>query len=210
MKNFYLRLLSSLIIAPIFLYALYEASLLFYIILLIIFFVCCYEIFNNVKQKILSFFLYILISFFIFALLKVREIEYSRYIYLIWILSIVWISDIFGYLVGKIIGGPKLSKFSPNKTISGFMGSIFFSQFAFLIPLILIKEFILNFKILLLQFLLCIVSVLGDIFFSYIKRINNIKDYSAFIPGHGGVLDRIDGMIFVIIFYYFIIIFNVI
>ena len=53
-----------------------------------------------------------------------------------------------------------------------------------------------------MQFIICLLVVFGDIFFSYVKRINNIKDYSMFIPGHGGVLDRIDGMIFAVIFYY--------
>ena len=210
MKNFYTRLLSSLFIAPIFLYATYEANLLFYIILIIIFLGSCYEIFKNVKQTQLSFLLYILVFFFIFSLLKVREIDYSNYIYLVWVLSIVWISDIFGYLVGKSIGGAKLSKYSPNKTISGFLGSIFFSQFAILVPLYFLKNFSLNFKFFLFQLVFCIISVLGDIFFSYVKRVNKIKDYSALIPGHGGILDRIDGMIFVIIFYYFILIFNAI
>lgn len=210
MKNFYTRLLSSLFIAPIFLYATYEANLLFYIILIIIFLGSCYEIFKNVKQTQLSFLLYILVFFFIFSLLKVREIDYSNYIYLVWVLSIVWISDIFGYLVGKLIGGAKLSKYSPNKTISGFLGSIFFSQFAILVPLYFLKNFSLNFKFILFQLVFCIISVLGDIFFSYVKRVNKIKDYSALIPGHGGILDRIDGMIFVIIFYYFILIFNAI
>ena len=210
MKNFYLRLISVLFITPVFIYALYEASYFFYVILIIILFTSCYEIFNNVKQKFLSFFLYILIFLFIFGLYKVRKSEYSNFIYLLWILSIVWISDISGYIIGKNFGGPKLSKYSPNKTISGFVGSILFSQFAFIIPFFLLETFKLNFLIILIQFFFCIISVFGDIFFSYIKRINGIKDYSAIIPGHGGVLDRIDGMIFVIIIYYFILNFNVI
>jgi len=181
-----------------------------YTLLVIIFLLSCYEIFKNVKQKLLSIFLYILIIFFILSLVNIRGSSYSNYIYLIWIISIVWISDISGYLVGKLVGGPKLSIYSPNKTISGFLGSIFFSQFSIFILLFSLSTFTFNFKIVLLQLILSIISIAGDIFFSYVKRINQIKDYSAIIPGHGGVLDRIDGLIFVVISYQFIIKFNVI
>ena len=210
MKNFYLRLISSLIVAPIFLYMIYMSNFYLYTLLVIIFLLSCYEIFKNVKQKLLSIFLYILIIFFILSLVNIRGSSYSNYIYLIWIISIVWISDISGYLVGKLVGGPKLSIYSPNKTISGFLGSIFFSQFSIFILLFSLSTFTFNFKIVLLQLILSIISIAGDIFFSYVKRINQIKDYSAIIPGHGGVLDRIDGLIFVVISYQFIIKFNVI
>lgn len=210
MKNFFMRLISILLIMPIFLYILYKANFFFYILLIIICFISFYEIFTNIKQKILSIFLYILIFLFLFCLVKTRSSEYENYILLIWILSIVWISDTFGYLIGKIFGGPKFSKYSPNKTISGFLGSIIFSQFSFLVLFFFLSNYKINFKIILLQFIICIISIFGDIFFSYLKRLNKIKDFSNFIPGHGGLLDRIDGMIFVVIFYYFILIFNVI
>ena len=210
MKNFFLRLVSSIIIAPIFIYCLYEGKFFFYMALIVIFVVSLYEIKKNVKQKKLSFFLSVLIFIFIFSLYKIRAADYASYISLLWLLSIVWITDIFGYLIGKIVKGPKLSKFSPNKTISGFFGSIFFSQFAVFVPLLLLNNFRINLKIILLQFFLSLISIFGDIFFSYVKRINEIKDYSNLIPGHGGILDRIDGMIFVLIFYYFGLILNVI
>ena len=105
--------------------------------------------------------------------------------------------------------GPKLTNYSPNKTISGLLGSIIFSQSSFLILYLFLDYNFLNLKLFIIQFFLCIVTVCGDIFFSYIKRINQIKDYSNVIPGHGGVLDRIDGLIFVVIIYYFIRYFNV-
>lgn len=210
MKNFYLRLISSLIIAPIFLFFLYEGKYFFYLFLSFICLVSFYEIYKNVKQLKLSFFLYCLIIFFIFSLLNVRGDSYQNYIYCIWVLTIVWISDIAGYAVGKIFKGPKLSNYSPNKTISGLIGSIFFSQLSFLIPVFFLNNFSFGIKIFIIQLCLSLISIVGDIFFSYIKRINYIKDYSNFIPGHGGLLDRIDGMIFVIIFYNFIFKANVI
>ena len=202
MKNFYLRLISTLVITPIFLYALHEINYLFYLISFFILIVSFYEINKNVKQKKICYFLYIIILLFLFSLFVVRGDSFKDYVFCTWILSIVWISDIGGYFFGKIFKGPKLSTYSPNKTISGLFGSIILSQFSFFIPFYFLNDFYLNLKIIIIQLLFCIISVVGDIFFSYIKRINNIKDYSNFIPGHGGILDRIDGMIFVIIFYY--------
>ena len=210
MKNFYLRLISSLFIAPIFLYALYEASYFFYTIIFLISIISFYEINKNVKQIKTIFFLYLLIIFFAFSLINVRGSNFENYILCVWILFIVWTSDIGGYVVGKIFKGPKLSIYSPNKTIAGFIGSILFSQMSFFIPYFFLNSFVFTVKIILIQFLFCLFSVSGDIFFSLIKRINQIKDYSNVIPGHGGILDRIDGMIFVIIGYYFLRYFNVI
>jgi len=210
MKNFFLRLISSLVIAPLFLYALHERGYLFYSILLLILIFSFYEIFKNVKQIKLCFFLYSLIIFFIFSLINVRGDNFHNFIFCLWILFIVWSSDISGYIVGKIFKGPKLSSYSPNKTISGFVGSIIFSQLSVLVLFKFINNFSINIKIIAIQFIICLVAIFGDIFFSYVKRINNLKDYSNIIPGHGGVLDRIDGMIFAMIFYNFFIFSHVI
>ena len=210
MNNFYLRLLSSLVIAPIFLYALYKANFFFYSIIFFILLVSFYEIHKNVKQQKIIFFLYLLIIFFAFSIINARGSNFENYILCVWILFIIWTSDIGGYVVGKIFKGPKLSIYSPNKTIAGFIGSILFSQMSFFIPYFFLNSFVFTVKIILIQFLFCLFSVSGDIFFSLIKRINQIKDYSNVIPGHGGILDRIDGMIFVIIAYYFLKYFNVI
>lgn len=210
MKNFFLRLITSVIIAPIFIYSLYERSYFFFSLILFLLIFSFYEIYKNVKQLKISFLLYFLILLFAYSLFDIRGDNYKSFIYCIWVLLIVWISDIAGYIVGKLLKGPKLCIYSPNKTISGFFGSIFFSQLSFLVPYYLLNNFTVTFEIILIQFLLCLISIFGDIFFSYIKRINHIKDYSNIIPGHGGILDRIDGMIFVIISYYFIKYFDVI
>ena len=203
MKNFYIRFFSSCILAPIFLFALFNIQIL-YLLSLIITFIGCYEIFKNVKQLYLSFFLYLLVFLFIFALIETRGSNNIDYIMSVWVVFVVWLSDIGGYVIGKLFKGPKLSSFSPNKTISGLVGSIVFSQFAFLIPIYFVNNFNFKYSIIIFQLILSLVSVSGDIFFSYFKRINGIKDYSAFIPGHGGILDRIDGLIFAFIFYYLI------
>jgi len=210
MNNFYLRLISSLVITPVFLYALYEASYFFYGIIFFILIFSFYEINKNVKQIKISFFLYLLIILFSISLIKIRGSNFENYILCVWILFIVWASDVGGYIFGKIFKGPKLSIYSPNKTIAGFFGSVLFSQISFFIPYYFLNNFVLTSKVILIQFLFCLFSVCGDIFFSLIKRINQIKDYSNIIPGHGGILDRIDGMVFVIIGYYFLKYFNVI
>ena len=202
MSNFIYRFLSAIILCPLFIFALYNGKIFFYFFLIIIIILCCYEIYTNIKQSYLSFFLYILIFFFSFSLLKIRGLDETGFIISLWISIIVWFSDIGGYFVGKSIGGKNFSKYSPNKTISGLLGSIVFSQFSIFVINLMFSSFQISIKAIIYQFLLCIIAVYGDIFFSYIKRKNNIKDYSNLIPGHGGVLDRIDGMIIVFIFYY--------
>jgi len=209
MKNFYLRLGSSLVMGPVFLAGLYEVGFFFYSLLFLILLTSFYEVFKNVKQFFLSFALYFLILFFIFSLFNIRGSNNNDYIILVWLISIVWTSDIGGYVFGKVFKGPKLTNYSPNKTISGLIGSIIFSQVSFLILYLFLDYNHLTLKLFILQFFLCIIAVCGDIFFSYIKRTNQIKDYSNLIPGHGGILDRIDGLIFVVIIYYFIRYFNV-
>lgn len=124
----------------------------------------------------------------------------TDFVYLIWIISIVWLSDVGGFFVGKLIKGPKLSKLSPNKTWSGFFGSLFFSQNSYFI-LFFFDYSQYSIKIFIMQIVLSLISILGDLFFSFIKRKYLIKDFSNLIPGHGGILDRIDGLVFVIIFF---------
>jgi phosphatidate cytidylyltransferase len=110
-----------------------------------------------------------------------------------------------GYFFGKIIGGKKITKISPNKTYSGMCGSFIFSTFPILFLHFLDYKFfrheflVLSFKTLLLSLLFSVVCQLGDIAVSYFKRKNKIKDSGKLLPGHGGLLDRIDGIIFVLI-----------
>lgn len=103
-------------------------------------------------------------------------------------------SDIGGYIFGKILKGPKISKISPNKTISGTAGSIFLCSIVFVS---LISFLTNNFKIslIIIGIIISIASQIGDLFFSYLKRKAKIKDTGNFFPGHGGVLDRLDGLL---------------
>ena len=125
--------------------------------------------------------------------------------FFLYIISICFFTDIGGYIFGKIIGGKKLSKISPNKTISGTIGSFIFSIF----PLILMSNFnYLNLEVNITNIFFCLfislTSQLGDLFISFIKRKAKIKDTGNILPGHGGVLDRVDGIIFAVPFSYFL------
>ena len=120
-------------------------------------------------------------------------------VFIIYILLICIFSDIGGYVIGKTIGGKKLTKISPKKTISGSIGSFCFS----IVPLLLFYNFDPSkYSYSFNNFLLCLeislVCQLGDIFISYIKRKAKVKNTGNFLPGHGGLLDRIDGIIFAI------------
>ena len=120
------------------------------------------------------------------------------------ILLICILSDTGGYIVGKSIGGKKLTKISPNKTISGSFGSFLFSVFLIIIfekftKITFISNNIFNIYILIyICLLLSLICQLGDLFISYFKRKANVKNTGSLLPGHGGLLDRIDGIIFVL------------
>ena len=205
MINFIFRVLSSLVLAPLFLWIAYINNIFFHLFLLVVFTISLYELkFVLIKKKIFYIFLFFLILAFLFSTLGVRGYSNNSFYYFLWIMLVVWLSDIGGYLFGNIFKGPALSKWSPKKTFSGLFGSLTLAQFAFLIPSMFGQGFEYTLAIFLSQFFLAITATLGDLFFSFIKRSHNIKDYSNLIPGHGGLLDRIDGMIFVMIFAYFL------
>ena len=121
-----------------------------------------------------------------------------------WLFVIIWSSDIAGFIIGKIIKGPKLIKsISPNKTWSGFVSSLIFAGFS---SVIYAYFFILTTHIyaFLIGAFVSLFSVMGDLFESYLKRINKKKDSSNLIPGHGGLLDRLDGFLFAIVLFWLI------
>ena len=203
MINFVFRLMSSLVLAPLFLWIAYINNIFFHLLLLLIFTISLYELkFIFIKKKTFYIFLFFLILVFLFSTLCVRGNSSNGFYYFLWIILVVWLSDIGGYVFGNIFKGPTISKWSPKKTFSGMLGSLALSQFAFVIPSMFGQGFEYTLAISLSQFFLAIIAILGDLFFSFIKRSYNIKDYSNLIPGHGGLLDRIDGMIFVMIFAY--------
>lgn len=116
----------------------------------------------------------------------------------VWILLVVWGSDSGGYIVGKSIGGPKLApRISPNKTWSGFFGGLIFAMAAGLAVGVWIGEGS-YLSLVLVSAGLSVVSQMGDLVESSVKRHFGVKDFSSLIPGHGGVFDRFDGLLFVL------------
>lgn len=198
MSNFKKRFVVSLIAFPLIYILLYQ-KVLFNLIILITFLFCLYEWIKIFKKKNIIFFLGLLILItFLISLIRIYNFNDFNLKFL-WLILITWLTDIGGYIFGKLFGGAKLIKISPNKTWSGAIGSIILSQFAVLIFLLDVN-YQFNIYIIFAQLFLSIIGQIGDILMSYIKRKNNKKDTSNFIPGHGGFLDRVDGLIWVIIF----------
>ena len=185
------------------------------LIFLIAIFVIAYLCFNewcNINYKYFSgqFWNYFLIRGlglfyllfpFILGAYFLRGNSFENSMFFIVVLCICICSDTGGYVSGKIIGGKKLTKISPNKTISGSIGSFIFS----ILPIFLINfqnyiDIYFDFSLKNILFCLIISSAcqLGDLFISYFKRLNKVKDTGSILPGHGGLLDRIDGIIFAI------------
>ena len=198
MSNFKKRFIISLLAFPLIYILLYQ-KLIFNSLIVIIFLFCLYEWVKIFKKKNIIFFLGLLILFiFLISLIRIYNLEDIN-LKILWLILIAWLTDIGGYIFGKLFGGPKLIKISPNKTWSGVFGSIILSQFAFFI-FFLNANYQINIYIIFSQLVLSVIGQIGDILMSYIKRKNKKKDTSNFIPGHGGFLDRVDGLIWIIIF----------
>ena len=200
------RILTSIILISILIlmllqtYILITALIVIVIITWIEFYGLITKIFfvKNLKNMCLNFIfkglslLYLsLLAYFIIST-KTTNPDLGRVIIYLILISIM--SDIGGLTVGKIFGGKKLSKFSPKKTISGSIGSFIFS--VALVPIFI--KYIENYDLVTLAFLTIFISLItqiGDLLISVLKRKADVKDTSNLLPGHGGVLDRIDGMI---------------
>lgn len=198
MNDFIKRILSSIILLPLVLY--FMLSNFFYLILLIIicFLISFFEWHKMVKKKIYKI---LGIVFLIFSFYSFYElvINYDVLIPLFICIS----TDIGGYFFGKIFKGPKLTKISPNKTYAGMIGGFFFSILFILFYFNYIEHGV-TINLLIITILISSVSQIGDIIISYFKRLSKIKNTGNIIPGHGGLLDRIDGMIFAFPVYYLI------
>ena len=198
MNNFKKRLSVSLLAFPLIYVLLYQKTLS-NLLILIVFWFCIFEWVKIFKKKNAIFFLGLIVLFvFLLSLLRIYNYEEFNLTFL-WLIVLTWLSDIGGYIFGKLFGGPKLTQISPSKTWAGAIGSIILSQFAFLI-FFLNSDYKFNITIIFMQLFLSIIGQFGDITMSYVKRKNNKKDTSNFIPGHGGFLDRVDGLIWIIIF----------
>ena len=213
------RIFSSIILIPIAVFFIFQGSIFFSFFLSIVFLACSYEWIKMVKNnivKIIGIF-YLLASFYSAYLLREK---FSIGIFIL-ILVICVFSDLGGYIFGKIFRGPKLIKISPKKTYAGSIGGFILSSAAALIYLksipigitayINISMMIGNNLIIDKMFFLFIlfisfISQTGDLIISYFKRQARVKDTGKLLPGHGGLLDRVDGIIFAIPISYLLII----
>ena len=216
-KEFTKRVLSAIIIAPIALLFIFKGSIFFNFFLCVIFFVTIFEWLKMSKKlKIIKFF------GILFLFLSISTAYFLRNIYgteiFVFVILISILTDLGGYIFGKIFKGPKLTRISPNKTYSGAVGSLIVSLIGSLIYL----EYLTNISLfsfqneyvpykvehilltLLIILIISFISQIGDLIISYFKRLAKIKDTGSILPGHGGLLDRIDGIIFAVPFSYII------
>jgi phosphatidate cytidylyltransferase len=201
------RIFTSLILLPILFFTVIYSSFYLVVFLVLLYFLSMYEIIKNTKNILFIFFanILLLISFYSFYFLR-GDTKYSLII-IFWVLISTFLSDMGGYIFGKLLKGKKLTKISPNKTYSGAIGSIILSCLSLpltnILKIVFFTELLVNYldlKFLLFTILISFVCQLGDLFASFLKRKINIKNTSNILPGHGGILDRIDGLIFVLIF----------
>jgi len=201
------RILSSIVLIPMALFFIIKGSFLFIFFISTCFCIISYE-WHMMRKKKSYYFLGFL--FLIFSFVTIYDLRFANYIIgkdYMWVLIILIVcvaTDVGGYIFGKIFKGPKLTKLSPNKTYAGMFGGYILSLIALSFSF---QYFKLELSIEWLFFTLLVSSVsqLGDIIISYFKRLSKIKDTGKIIPGHGGLLDRVDGMIFAFPFAYIII-----
>jgi phosphatidate cytidylyltransferase len=206
-QEFIKRILSSIILIPITFFLIIKGSFFFNIFILICFFITSFEWYMMSKKKFYNIFgiIFLIISFY--SIYKLRNQFGAEYLYLLFVTIICVSTDLGGYIFGNLFKGPKLTKISPKKTYSGMIGG-------YLMSVILIYYFLKNTSfsgsidlssgVFIFVLLISTISQLGDILISYFKRLSKIKDTGKIIPGHGGLLDRVDGMIFAFPFSYFI------
>ena len=206
MKNeFFKRLLSSIILIPLALFFIIKGSLFFIFFISLCFLITSYEWHMMSKKKSYSILGFIFLIFSFYSIYKLRINPGNDYWFLLFITLICVSTDIGGYVFGKIFKGPKLTKLSPNKTYAGMIGG-------YLLPIISIVIFanVISVKVdlpinwFIFVIFVSSISQIGDIIISYFKRLSKIKDTGKIIPGHGGLLDRVDGMIFAFPFSYII------
>ena len=206
MNNLQKRIFTSFVLSFVLLIALFLNEYSWLILLIIASIICFFE-FNIIVKKIwkrkktsiyfanLICFFYLI--FFTYSAFNFGKIETN----ILYVLLVCIFSDVGGYIIGKSVGGKKLTKVSPNKTISGSIGSFVFA----LIPIIyffyydIVYDYTPNYwKLISFILIVSLICQTGDIFISYFKRKAKVKDTGTILPGHGGLLDRIDGIVFAV------------
>ena len=217
MTNLQKRILTSIIVMPLSIFFVLKGGYILLFFLLSIFFVANYELFSVFNNKSTIIFLDLVLILSLYSIYYLADKEPASLYLLLWIIILVVCSDIGGYVFGKTFKWKKLTRVSPKKTLSGVLGSFILSIFSVLIASVIlpkinyyfthIESLNINFlepKFFFLSIILSLVAQSGDLTISYFKRLEKIKDTGKILPGHGGIFDRIDALMFVVVFALFL------
>ncbi len=209
MNNLQKRIITSVILFPFSIFFIIKGGSYIVSFLYAVLILGNYELFSTFKRKFTIIFLDVMLVISLLSILHLRNDTASSFVLLIWIIILTICSDIGGYTFGKIFKWKKLTKISPNKTLSGVIGSLIFSLGSvFLIGFIfssisnLDPNFFYKPKYFILAIVFSIAAQVGDILISYFKRKEKIKDTGKLLPGHGGIFDRVDSLMLVVILAY--------
>tara|TARA_B100000408_G_scaffold63258_1_gene48421 strand:- start:371 stop:1024 length:654 start_codon:yes stop_codon:yes gene_type:complete len=216
MTNLQKRIFTSIIALPLSLFFIFKGGYFLLLFLLSIFFVANYELFSVFRKKTTILFLDLILILSLYSIYYLSDLNEISFYILLWIIILVVCSDVGGYVFGKIFKWKKLTKISPRKTLSGVFGSFIFSLFSIFIANAMLSSNqvipidFLDPKFFFLAIIFSLIAQAGDLTISYFKRIEKVKDTGKILPGHGGILDRIDGLMFVVILAFVLIYFHLI
>ena len=198
-ENLFIRIFSSILLFIVSIYIIIKGNIFFNIFIILLLMISLLEWYKMSYNRYyyLPGLLFLIISFYTAYLIR----NDFNVFYFLMIFFICILTDIGGYIFGKIIKGPKLTKISPNKTYSGALGGLLLSLLGSWIFYnwsidIFIKPNLTIGNLFIISIFISIISQIGDLAVSLFKRLSNLKDTGNIIPGHGGILDRVDGMIF--------------
>lgn len=222
MSNLQKRILTSIIVFPLSIFFIIKGGNFLLCFLFIVFFVANYELFSVFSKIIIILFLDLILFLSLFSIYTLRHDSFhlntslsdqESFVLLVWIIILCVCSDIGGYIFGKTFKWKKLTKISPNKTLSGVLGSFIFSLFSvFIVDFLLTPNtvYFLQAKFYFLAIIFSLIAQSGDLTISFFKRLEKVKDTGKILPGHGGIFDRIDGLMFVVVLTFILYKFNII
>ena len=210
-KNLLNRIITGIFFVVPFVYSIIHGGYIFIIYFLLILTILFYELINSTLNKLkfttrFILLLIVIISIFHFIFLRIAS-DTGIEFYLLYIVISIWIFDSFSLIGGKLIGGKKLlPKISPNKTFSGLITGFLFLLFFSTSFILFLGDY--DYIIILITLLIGLLSFFGDSLESYLKRYLQIKDFGNILPGHGGLLDRMDAFILIFFVHFLLLSFN--